>query len=248
MAPTPSLTRLSHQEVVPSKGDTPTFPGHSLAPTVVQSDSFRSQRKRLVVTPQGRAASSQHSAFDPAADFKMTRATNRARLWARHGTRALTRGITAMLWAAERTLWLDVIKHSLRPHGGRVSNTNSQGIDLPGSNLCMPLKRPLNFLLLYSFISCSSEDSLKFNLVNLKWIKPIRQKQKEGRASNECRSPIHFWKAEVHRSVERRNRVGVSEVSRVFEDSRRGERVSLHTLNRHERLQTGTVSTFHSRW
>ena len=57
MAPTPSLTQLSHQEVVPSK-DTPPFLGHSLAPEVVQSDCFRSQRQRLVVTPQQGTASS----------------------------------------------------------------------------------------------------------------------------------------------------------------------------------------------
>lgn len=101
MAQPPPLLSLAIRKWSPPRG-THLFPGTFFG------TCFRSQRKRLVVTPQGCAASSQPSALARGADLTMRRATNRAALCTRPGTRALARAITAVLRAAERTLaWCD---------------------------------------------------------------------------------------------------------------------------------------------
>lgn len=59
--------------------------------------------------------------------------------------------------------------------------------------------------------------SLKVKLVNLKWKKSIRQKQKEKRAINEWESPTHFWKIECSwESVERKSKVEETAVPNIL--------------------------------
>ena len=131
----PPLLSLAIRKWSPPRG-THLFPGTFFG------TCYRSYQKRLVVTPQGCAASSQHSALDRGADLTVTRATKRAPLCAQHGARALAPATTAVPRAAERTLWLAVIRHSLRPHGATVSDALSghRSAQSPGSTTACLLK------------------------------------------------------------------------------------------------------------